>query len=495
LIDSNGNPTPFQPDQWQAEDFAALDPAWLELAGFEIPDKKGEPIRRGFFERGRGHSKTGDLSCMSAWAIAYACRPIRGIAAAADKDQAALLLDGISRLVHLNPSLQMLDVQSWRVVNRETGSQLDIMSSDVPTSYGQLPDFVVCDEVGHWPENRGEELWGSLFSAAAKRSHCLLVGITNAGFQESWTWRVREMIRTDPAWHFSRLDGPRASWISTELLAEQQRILPPQVFSRLWLNVWSSGLGDALQARDIDAALTLKGPTPFRENGCRYWAGLDLGISSDHSALVLVGKHTTGRLKLAQCLSWKPPPGGKVDLTIIEHACLDLHQRFACKFMVDPYQAQMLMQRLAQKGVRIEEVPFVGANLCAMASSLIGAFSTQALDLYDEPELIADLRRLRIKESPSGWRLDAPRTASGHCDRATGLSLALYGARQAPLQRQSREMPWSCGRFKGLADLEDLAPEYAAQFTSNVPRDRLTGERLWACDDIDSLRTTRIWPR
>jgi hypothetical protein len=369
---------------------------------------------------------------MVAWCLAFAGRPVRGIAAAGDRDQAGLLRDAIGSLVRLNLPLQALDVQAWRVVNRHTGAQLDILSSDVATSYGTLPDFIAADEVTHWPEGRGENLWASLFSSAAKRASCLLAVISNAGFTESWCWRVREAVRTDPSWHFSHLDGPRASWITPDRLAEQQRILPPLVYARLWLNEWSAGSGDALSPADIDAAVTLDGPALAREDGFAYFAGLDLSVSRDHSALVLVGRHPTGRLRLVRVLGWAPPPGGKIDLGAVEHACWELHQQFRPRFFVDPYQAEQMAQQLAQRGVWVETVPFVGAALVEMASGLVEVFSSRTIDLYRDGPLLADLRRLRIAEGPSGWRLAAPRTAAGHCDRGVAMALAVLGARRYP---------------------------------------------------------------
>jgi hypothetical protein len=44
--------------------------------------------------------------------------------------------------------------------------------------------------------------------------------------------------------------------------------------------------------------------------------------------------------------------------------------------------------------------------------------------------LVDDLRRLRIKESTAGWRLDPPRTSGGHGDRGIAFSMALWTARQ-----------------------------------------------------------------
>ena len=105
---------------------------------------------------------------------------------------------------------------------------------------------------------------------------------------------------------------------------------------------------------DIDKAITLSGPLSKPEKGWAYVAGLDLGLRRDRSALAVIGvdcgwseeiarkkrklsstqramveagvldepeedqpeylQHEgTGRLKLVQLLSWKPPKVGKLD--------------------------------------------------------------------------------------------------------------------------------------------------------------------------------------
>jgi hypothetical protein len=52
--------------------------------------------------------------------------------------------------------------------------------------------------------------------------------------------------------------------------------------------------------------------------------------------------------------------------------------------------------------------------------------------LYPEPVLVDDLRRLRIRESVAGWKLDPPKTASGHGDAGIAFAMALWMARQDP---------------------------------------------------------------
>jgi len=67
---------------------------------------------------------------------------------------------------------------------------------------------------------------------------------------------VRERVRNDPSWHFSRLRGPCASWVTEKRLDEQRRILNPIDFARLWLNEWQSGDAQSVfRGEDIDASL------------------------------------------------------------------------------------------------------------------------------------------------------------------------------------------------------------------------------------------------
>lgn len=72
---------------------------------------------------------------MATWALLASQRQLLGLAAAADKDQAKLLRDAIDRLVKMNEWLApIIKVDTYRVTNRLTGSELTILSSDVGSS-------------------------------------------------------------------------------------------------------------------------------------------------------------------------------------------------------------------------------------------------------------------------------------------------------------------------------------------------------------------------
>ena len=469
-IDDDGRSVTFGDamEGWQADDFRALDPGWQRVAGQDV-----EPTcKRAWLERPRGHSKTTDIAVMVTWVVFASRRKLSGIVAAADKDQARLIRDAVDTLVRLNPWLtKILDVQQWLVRNVHTGSEVQILSSDVASSYGLTPDFVVCDELTHW---RKPDLWESLFSSAAKRRSCLLVVICNAGFGDSWQWELREAARSREDWYFHRLDGPQASWVTHRVLDEQRALLPEIAFRRLWENEWTEGEGDAFDPDDITAALTLDGPILRPEPGWEYVAGLDIGLRHDSTAFAIVGKHVghvvrkpakrepirssairamidlemidgipqppddvtyhrgSGRLRLAVLKLWTPTKSKTVDLPSVERTVAKLARRFNLRIGFDPWQAVQMSQNLQRLGVPVSEVGFQPGNLQSMARCTLDVFQDRQIDLFEHVELQADLKAVRVVEKSYGFRLESARKSgrgTRHADTVTALGIALHIAR------------------------------------------------------------------
>jgi hypothetical protein len=438
-IESNGKLVAFRPDPWQLNDFGAMDAAWLHCIG-----RGPKPAKmRSWILRPRGHSKTSDQAVMMCWALFAAQRPIRGVAAAADRDQGAIVKDAMASIIRANGWLgQLLEVQRDCVINLKTGSRLDVISSDVASSWGLLVDFVCADEVTVWER---EDFFSSLLSTVAKKDNAVMVCIANAGYDQHFAARLDAVIREDPAWHHSHLPGSQASWISAETLAEQRRLLPPLVYSRLFDNVFSKGSSDALLDSDIQAALKkLEGPMETREKGFNFALGVDLGISRDHAAIVLVGRQANSlAIRIAQVRSWIPPKNGRVDLQAVEDAILEIHNVFRPLVFCDPYQCEQMAQRLQKAGVKLKLVPFTGKSKMEMASALVEAFTSQTIAGFPCEPLLQDLRALRLVDGPIGYRLEANRTASGsHCDRAVALSLALIAIKETrPLRSWTMFIP------------------------------------------------------
>lgn len=415
-------------EPWQRKDFEALDSGWRNLIGQPV----SRPQLRAYLERPRGHSKTADIALMASWALWASPRKLAGIVGAGSRDQAGFVRDAIQRLVQLNPWLG-LTVNNWEVGHPATGSTLDIIASDAATSYGQTPDFVICDELTHWAGDKGKDFWTSLMSSSAKRPHCLLVVIANAGHGKgrSWQWKLREQARGSPEWYFSRLDGPQASWITPATLAEQRRLLvAPQEYNRLWENLWQTGEGDALDPADLAACCTLRRPQK-PDSRHEFVAGLDLGLKKDHAALVVLAvSGPDQKIRLASCRSWAPDKDtGEIDLRAVEEACWQAEETYRLAALYyDPWQAALMAQRLRDRGLHMVEQAFIGTALNRIALALLEVFKTRTIELYEDHEsklLIKDLSRLQIVQKSYGFKLESSRDDDGHADRATALALAL----------------------------------------------------------------------
>lgn len=424
LIDCNGKPTPLARviEPWQRADFEAMDPALRRVVGHSVPDAR----LWHWLERPRGHSKTSDIAVCVVWLLFASNRMLSGVVAAADQEQAKFLQRAVDRLVRLNPWLgDSLEVQRSRVINKRTGSECLIITSDAPSSYGLECDFIVADEITHWCKR---ELFDSLWSTTAKRDPCLLLCIMNAGFQTSWCWPLRELVRTDPEWHFSRLEGPQASWISPKMLAAQERLLPAIAYARLWLNQWATGSGDALAETDITTAIK---DTPIAMPSCDEVTvgGLDIGLKRDATGWVCVAKDRNGLNRVIAVRRWQAERGETVDLADVERAILaDARLYHLRRVAADPTEAQYLLQRLARNGVTAVERRQLGDKLVAQAAALVTAFRDQRIEIPADPMLLRELRTARVEEKSYGVRLTAERTSAGHGDVVTALSIAIAEA-------------------------------------------------------------------
>lgn len=475
IVDVDGTPRRFGDvqDDWQRADFASLDPALKKCVGCSTDPA----LMRAYFERPRGHSKTTDIAVLCIWALAFATRPIRGYAFAADRDQADLLRAQIQTVVRLNPWLsEMVQVEARRVVNVFTyegqdhpakDGSLTIETSDIGSSYGILPDLIVADELTHWPAN-AEPLWHSILSSAAKRSACLLLTISNAGFQDSWQWNAREACRVNDHWIFSRLEGVQASWMTPERMAAVRKDFngAPIAFARLYDNLWSPCGGDALSPTDIEAAfrselLPMTKACPDYD----YVCGVDLGLTRDCSAAVVlaVGKYDThlrGQIRLAHAKLWKPIPGQKLNLMEIELYLVALDRQFGQlkKIALDAWQAELLAQRLdyhaksrhrrnvehhqaRESGAWVATIAPTPSTLRAIASLTIESFADRRLRLYPYEPLRRDLLKLRVEErADNSFRLTSPRDGDGHGDTFSAFALALFVADEL-----AKKKPIYCG--------------------------------------------------
>lgn len=419
---------PWRPDPWQDEFFLATDAGWQRAIGRDVPGG----FSRAWSIRHRGASKTHDIATMIVWALFAAAprRPIRGVVAAADADQAALVADSVRRIVRANEWLEpLIDVQRQRIVNPHTGSECGILSSDAPSSFGLLPDFIICDELTCW---QSRDLWDSLFSSAAKQRHCFLSILSNAGHLNTWQAELWDALSSDPSW-FCHRPTEVASWIDPAALAEQRRVLPAIVYARLWGNKWTVNEMGAIPPDQLARATVLSGPQPCRDDlSSGYVAAVDLAVRRDKAAVVVLEFRADGVVRLARAQSWHPLdfPGREIPQAVVEQAVLQAHADYYLGAVVfDPAAGGYAMaQRLSLHGLRCDAMPFTAQNLDLMAKSLLTAFAEGRIRIYHHSELVSDLAGLKLVEGNAGWKLVAPRSAAGHHDLGIAFTIGLAAA-------------------------------------------------------------------
>jgi hypothetical protein len=425
---------------FQRERFAALA---VDLLALQL--KREPTYKQHWWEATKGASKDSDLAIAVLWLLAFSSRPLRGMVGAADQDQAAEMRLAAGSLLNANPWLsERIKIDKWKLLCEASGASVEIIAADVAGSHGSRPDFLVLNELHAITEGKKEFALNMLDNASKVPWGIRLIA-TNAGFTGTWQWTWRERARTSDRWYFHRWAEP-APWLTPEDLEEARARNSNTRYLRLWQGVWVPATGDALDQADIEAAVTMPGPHLGPIDGYLYAAGLDLGVKRDHSALVIVGtKPGSGRVAVAASRSWTPI-GGKVDLIEVRDAVLEAARVFSLGAVAyDPFQAELMAQELTAAGIPTMEQKFVGGNLDMMASTLMQAFRGRTIDLYPDPELVADLRRLTIEERRFGHKLVSASDEQGHADRAIALSIIL----PAMLEVANSEPPDDAGDLPG----------------------------------------------
>ena len=247
--------------------------------------------------------------------------------------------------MELNPWLgDRLDFIRYQVTGQ--GGKLEVISADAPGSYGFKPDLIVFDEIVQC-DNR--ELWDALFSAVPKRPHCVIVVITNAGFTDTWQHELREMAREERSWW---LHEPRtiAGWIDKDEVDQQKKMLPPEVFMRLWRNKWSSSRGDFLTEAEIAACRDPE--LECREKGQRkinYVCAIDYGEKVDRT-VATIGHRVEDTIYVDRQDVWIPKKGKPVLVETVEEYMREMHKAFNKPlFVLDASQMAGTDQRMTRR--------------------------------------------------------------------------------------------------------------------------------------------------
>jgi len=328
--------------------------------------------------------------------------------AAADRDQAAIVFNETANMVEASPELSALltvNRSTKRVICWETQSYYKALSAEAPTKEGLNIHGLIFDEL-HAQKTR--TLWDTLTYGGAARRQPLLIAITTAGYDrdsicfEQYEYAGKVLagtIEDDSFFGYIAEAGKDDDWtdeatwrkanpsyaitIKADQFAEdcrQAKESPAKenAFRRYRLNQWTEQETRWLTMEAWDRCNAAVDEEDVR--GCECVAGLDLGISRDLTALVLV--FVKGERHLWMPFLWMPEenvgererkdrvpyrdwvrrgliettPGNRTDYDCIRRRLNELGGQYRIREIAfDPYNATQLCNNLMDDGFSMVE--------------------------------------------------------------------------------------------------------------------------------------------
>lgn len=216
---------------------------------------------------------------------------------------------------------------------------------------------------------------------------------------------------------------------------ERERARDPESFRSEYEAEFLAGGGAFLEPERIADAVDDRDELPPKLG--RGWiAGLDPAFASDPFGLAIVGRdarHPGGRLVLGLARRWKPPrrkarsleESRRIEDELLDEVAAEC-LRYGASAVTDQHKAAGVADYLRRKGVPVRTVAMSGPSKTAVFKALRARLYLDGLELYDVPELLAELRRLRAKYVAGQASVVNPRVGGSHGDIAQALALAVY---------------------------------------------------------------------
>ncbi len=231
-------------------------------------------------------------------------------------------------------------------------------------------------------------------------------------------------------------------------LLARERARDPDSFRSEYEAEFVGGGHAYLDPERIEAAVA-RDRRELHPAAARDWiAGLDPAFSSDPFGLAIVGRDALEpeRLVLGFADAWRPPrrrPGTFEERRAVEDerlaAVVEVCRLYGVsRIATDQYAAPAIVDRLQRAGFYVVSIPMTAATKTAAFAELRARLNLGTLELYEEPALLAELRRLRTRLAAGQASVVNPRVGGSHGDRAQALALAVYEHDRRGLHAGSR---------------------------------------------------------
>lgn len=315
------------------------------------------------------------------------------------------------------------------------------ISNDVDGLQGLDPSIAICDELGFQPVAS----WDALQLAGGKRPRSLIMGLGTPGLDRTNAlFHLRELVMAGaklPGFVFREYAAAagcdaddRREWrranpaieagFLTEASLETSRALSPEAQFRIFrLGQWVDGTEGWLGADGLAVWRAGLDRYPMVA-GAPTWAGVDVGIKRDSSAVVIVQRRPDGRFH-ATARIWVPTRDEPVDVTDVMGHLRALSKAYKLNAIsFDPRFFDVPAKMLHDEGLQMVEIPQSPERMTPIIGSLYEMLRTNAITHEADPAFEMQILAAMPRYNERGFTLQKSKSR-GRIDGAIALGLAL----------------------------------------------------------------------
>lgn len=221
---------------------------------------------------------------------------------------------------------------------------------------------------------------------------------------------------------------------------ERERERDPRNAEREFDAKFGSNDESLLDSADVQACVDVGRDSSTPERGSSYVMAFDFAARQDSFAWGRASRRVIERhdappldqIVIEEVHEYRPKAfaGGRVDLDVVELDIASAAKASGSRVLHDIYQADAWVPRLKARGIRCSEISMASSDQQRRASFLATIVRKHLLRLPDHPELIKQLKNLRVTRHAGGrLTVAAPRGRGKHDDLADVVLLLIDAAR------------------------------------------------------------------
>jgi hypothetical protein len=375
----------------------------------------------------------------------------KALVVATNLQQARGVIDAAWAMIQGSPMLRSMVVNTEKrdqySIQFKHGTVLEAMPCSARGDRGRGASYICLDEFSHHFDSldpivaasAAENLHAALVPAASqfKELRTEVVCSTPSGDSNKFA-RLRDEMLDHPNPRDAYFHGP--TWEISPLIAEadleqERRFMGEELFRQEYEASFLTGGGFFLANESIQACVEERGdlyPDPRMD----YVVGLDPAFTSDVFGCVVLGVDRHSRkMHVAQVHGWegrraRTLEAGRLREDEVLENVVRVCRAYDCKHAVtDVFKAREIADRLREHGISCDEVQFNGEWRRDVFANLRLAIDEGNITLPNHPDLLRELRALRVKYTSQGQKVELARVGRSHCDRAVALAVAIMWAR------------------------------------------------------------------